>query len=283
MLTGTWLKCWRGSSTTSPKPSYRLSCNSFQTPWKSWRPRESSPWSLLFRCVQSVIIIIIIYFENVHFLCYARVRGLPMWSPSTHPWIPPIQDVIIHTFFQVFLFLPLYFVSATSIFLQADTQSSTLLRSRCPNHLDLPRLTTSATLCTPWRLYKSTLCIRKNLFLVFSTICDWHLINFPFANAIWSNSYVDMTSYWWLSSLSPCSIWFPSTIGVQRAWLIPSTHKQGALTGMDYNRKQLFDCRCCFYVVKFPCWHPRSTLHSVHFRSLSSMHTYVCFFTPKYH
>ena len=24
---------------------------------------------------------------------YARVRRLPIWGPSTHPWIPPIQDV----------------------------------------------------------------------------------------------------------------------------------------------------------------------------------------------
>ena len=24
---------------------------------------------------------------------YARVRRLPIWSPPTHPWIPPIQDV----------------------------------------------------------------------------------------------------------------------------------------------------------------------------------------------
>ena len=39
----------------------------------------------------------------------------------------------------------------------ADTQSSTLLRSRCPNHLNLPRLTTSATQLIPRRLYKSSL------------------------------------------------------------------------------------------------------------------------------
>ena len=43
--------------------------------------------------------------------------------------------------FQIFLFLPLHLDPATSTFLQADTQSSTLLRSRCPNHLNLPRHT----------------------------------------------------------------------------------------------------------------------------------------------
>ena len=36
-----------------------------------------------------------------------------------------------------------------TIFLQADTQSSPLLRSTCPNHLKLPRLTTSVRLWTP--------------------------------------------------------------------------------------------------------------------------------------
>ena len=55
---------------------------------------------------------------------------------------------------QVSLFLSLHLAPATSTFLQADTQSSALLRSRCPNHLNLKCLTTSATLCTPKRLYK---------------------------------------------------------------------------------------------------------------------------------
>ena len=47
-----------------------------------------------------------------------------------------------------------------STYLQADTQSSTPIRSRCPNkwnHLNLPCLTTSATLWIPKRLYKSSL------------------------------------------------------------------------------------------------------------------------------
>ena len=44
----------------------------------------------------------------------------------------------------------------TSTFLQAYTQSSPLLRFTCPNHLNLPRLATSATLWTPKRLYSSS-------------------------------------------------------------------------------------------------------------------------------
>ena len=77
---------------------------------------------------------------------------------TTHSGCKPstFMSSSIH-FFQVFLFLPLHLAPATSTFLQADTQSSPLLRSTCPNHLNLPHLTTSATLCTPRRLYKSTL------------------------------------------------------------------------------------------------------------------------------
>ena len=70
--------------------------------------------------------------------------------------------------FQVFLFLPLHLTPATSTFLQANTKSSTLVRSRCPNHLNLPCLTTSATLYT--QDYKSTL-----HFLSFSDTPHIHL------------------------------------------------------------------------------------------------------------
>ena len=73
---------------------------------------------------------------------------------------------------QDFLPLPAHLTPATT-FLQADTQSSPLLRSTCPNHLNLPRLTTSATLCIPRRLYKSTLC-----FLSFSDTPHIHLTIF---------------------------------------------------------------------------------------------------------
>ena len=58
---------------------------------------------------------------------------------------------------QVFLPLPTHLTPATSTFLQADTQSSTLLSFRCPNHHNLPNLTTSGTLWIPKRLYTFTL------------------------------------------------------------------------------------------------------------------------------
>ena len=41
---------------------------------------------------------------------------------------------------HVFLLLPRPLAPSTTNLLQADTQSSTLLRSRCPNHLNLPCL-----------------------------------------------------------------------------------------------------------------------------------------------
>ena len=46
----------------------------------------------------------------------------------------------------------------TTLYLFTNMLTTHILRSRCPNHLNLPHLTTSATLCTPKRLYKSRLC-----------------------------------------------------------------------------------------------------------------------------
>ena len=48
---------------------------------------------------------------------------------SAHPYHPS------HILFQIFLPLPAHLTPATTTFLQADTQSSPLLRSTCPNHL----------------------------------------------------------------------------------------------------------------------------------------------------
>ena len=58
---------------------------------------------------------------------------------------------------HVFLSLPTHLSPATTTFLQVDTQSSPFLRSTCPNHLNLPCLTTFATLWIPKRLYKTSL------------------------------------------------------------------------------------------------------------------------------
>ena len=71
---------------------------------------------------------------------------------------------------HVFLLLPQPLVSSTTNPLQAETQSSSLLCSRCPNHLNLPRLTTSATQLIPRRMHKSSL-----RFLSFKDIPHIHL------------------------------------------------------------------------------------------------------------
>ena len=104
--------------------------------------------------------------------------------------------------YQVFLPLPAHLTPATTTFLQADTQSSPLLHSTCPNHLNLARLTTSSTLCTPKRLYKSTLrflsfsdtphihltIIRS----VLSRLCRFALfiaqVSVPYVNALWTQA-----------------------------------------------------------------------------------------------
>src|SRR6266536_738083 len=88
------------------------------------------------------------------------------------PPVKPLHFVLscAHSFFRpslfksclthsshVFLLLPLLFMPTTSIFLQADVQSSLSFRSKCPNHFNLPRLTTSVTPSSHKRLFKSSL------------------------------------------------------------------------------------------------------------------------------
>ena len=55
---------------------------------------------------------------------------------------------------HVFLLLPLPLQPSILMILQ-DVQSVLSLRSKCPNYLNLPRLTTSVTLFTPKRWYSS--------------------------------------------------------------------------------------------------------------------------------
>ena len=87
----------------------------------------------------------------------------------------------------------------------------TPLRSRCPNHLNLPRLTTSATLSTPRRLYKSTL-----RFLSFSDTPHIHLtiirsvlsrlcrfaffiarVSVPYVNTLWTQALYIFPFMWY--------------------------------------------------------------------------------------
>ena len=103
---------------------------------------------------------------------------------------------------KVFLPLSTHLAPATTTFLQADTQSSLFLCSTCPNHFNLSCLTTSATLSTPKRLYKSTL-----RFLSFSDTPHIHLtiirsilsrlcrfaffiaqVSVPYVNTLWTQA-----------------------------------------------------------------------------------------------
>ena len=86
-------------------------------------------------------------FSKCQFLPHlARVRHLSRNETSPHiPENCPFrlqtkQFHFIDTFFSS-LFAPIHtLLSSISTFIQAETQSSTLLRSRCPNHLNSPCL-----------------------------------------------------------------------------------------------------------------------------------------------
>src|SRR6266536_3026428 len=60
-----------------------------------------------------------------------------------------LSFLILSTTHSCHVFLPLPFSPSTTISLHAATQSSLFLRSTCPNHLNLPRRTTSNTHSIP--------------------------------------------------------------------------------------------------------------------------------------
>src|SRR6267154_1164074 len=71
---------------------------------------------------------------------------------------------------HAFLALPFLMFPSTSKFLHLETQSSAVLRSTCPYHLNLPRLTTLSTLSIP------NLCLSSSLVLLsFMVTPDIHL------------------------------------------------------------------------------------------------------------
>ena len=63
----------------------------------------------------------------------------PIWSLSTYPWTLPIQTtnqaLSCHHYILSKSSYP--YTPTTSTFLQTDTQSSPILHSKCPNHLNL--------------------------------------------------------------------------------------------------------------------------------------------------
>ena len=114
------------------------------------------------------------------FRATARVRRFPR-MPFLHTARSCVSSIQSFNFdmsssthsLHVFLGLPrpLPFILSTTIFLHADTQSSGCLRTTCPNHLSLPRLTTTETLSMSSRLNSSALA-----FLSLSLTPHIHLI-----------------------------------------------------------------------------------------------------------
>src|SRR5881296_2193085 len=83
---------------------------------------------------------------------------------------------------HVFLPPPFFTPPTTSKFLHLETQSSASLRSTCPNHLSLPRLTTSSTPSIPSPSLSSSLGL-----LSFRVTADIHLtilISFTFIGQV---------------------------------------------------------------------------------------------------
>src|SRR5881296_1352132 len=83
-------------------------------------------------------------------------------------------------FIHVFLFPPFLTPPTTSKRRHSETQSSAHLRSTCPNHLSLPRLTTLSTLSIPKPFLRSLVLLSFNvtpdihltmLFSVLTSLC----------------------------------------------------------------------------------------------------------------
>ena len=107
-----------------------------------------NPWLILEEIASNhQFIIITIYFENIHIF-----HVCPKSSPSTHPWILRPSN------FKTFLInsqssCPCHLHISASWY----PNLFILMLKRCPNHHNLPCLTTSATLWIPKKLYNHTL------------------------------------------------------------------------------------------------------------------------------
>src|SRR5213083_2031932 len=94
-------------------------------------------------------------------------------------------------FIHVFLFPPFPTPPTTSKRRHSETQSSASLRSTCPNHLSLPRLTTLSTLSIPKPFLRSLV-----LLLSFSVTPDIYLtmlfsVLTSLSNQIKSNEFIE--------------------------------------------------------------------------------------------
>src|SRR2546425_10787786 len=92
-------------------------------------------------------------------------------------------------FIHVFLFPPFPTPPTTSKRRHSETQSSVPLRSTCPNHLSLPRLTTLSTLSIPKSFLRSLVLLSFSvtpdihLTMLFSVLTSLCIGYFPFSQA----------------------------------------------------------------------------------------------------
>src|SRR6266516_6303487 len=107
----------------------------------------------------------------------------------------------------IHVFLPLPFITppTTSKFRHLETQSLSSLRSTCPNHRNLPRLTTLSTLSIPNPCLSSSLVL-----LSFRVTPDIHLtiLFFVLTNLCISSTFIGQVSLPYTSTLcTQCSIY----------------------------------------------------------------------------
>src|SRR6267154_3538002 len=110
---------------------------------------------------------------------------------------------------HAFLPLPILTFPSTSKLLHLETQSSAALRSTCPYHLNLPRLTTLSTLSIP------NPCLNSLVFLSFMVTPDIHLTMLfsVLRSRCISSTFIAQVSLRYTSTLSTHPLYiFPFTL-----------------------------------------------------------------------
>src|SRR5258706_9136641 len=117
---------------------------------------------------------------------------------------------------QVFLPLPLPLTPSTTKLLHADTQSVGSLRSTCPYHLSLPRLTTSEIPSMPKRLNNSSLLflsrsvtphINLTIILLYVQVFAYLLLSLPMSRCHTSKHFVHKPCKSFLSASVKHLLW----------------------------------------------------------------------------
>ena len=194
--------------------------------------------------------------------CFADMRLLHISLNTTHRVQTKLIHIIIYTLSPSLPALPAHLTPATTTFLQADTQSSPHLRSTCPNHHNLPRLTTSATLWTAKRLqilsFNKTLHI--HLAIIRSRLCRF-LDN--------TNSNLSVYAYYELivrGRMGPWTSWFvPLYIN------FPRNNFSFGWIYMDWNEREFYSMEAASAIAVFLfVWIPPSADYSIEWEKFAS-------------